>query len=711
MDLSVRRFPVFFARCLAAISIVCIIHFPLFAQQKKADSLLRVLAVHHEHDTAYAEILNRLSFAYIKIDTSRAIQYNNMAIALAVQLHDAHALAGSYMTKGWICNYTSGPKYALASHLLALNQYKKLNNAKGLAGCYLSIAGDYHNVADNINSFSYGQKALDVALRSGDKLLIAQSYNSIGTSYLGFADYARASEYYYKELKIAEGLGNKSLIAKTTGNLGVVNYYLKRYPESLSYYKRCLDVLEEMGDKLWSAAALSNIGAVYLATKNYPEAISYNQKALAINRVVKSKKGEANDLMDMGVAYGNLKKYDSAFFCLNRSVAFYDTIGAKHNIAESLGHLADLYLTVPDSVLYNRGINPSQRLGKALQIQKEALNTALGTANKNDEADQWKNLGAIYERQKNYKKALESYRNYSNLNDSIFNDKKRNEITRLGIQYEFDKKEAVLKSEFARKQAELSRQRVIRNAVIAVCLILLVSAVTSFLFYKRRKDAREKQKEAEFRTQVAETEMKALRAQLNPHFIFNSLNSIGDYIAKHDKDTADIYLTRFAKLMRMILENSEHETISLADDLKTLELYMQLETLRLEHGFRYDIEVDDDIDPELTQVPPMLLQPFVENSIWHGIASKRGTGVILIRVKRSAEMIEYTVEDNGIGREKAGILKRQRNGTARRSFGIKVIQSRINIINETRNSNAKVELTDLEEGTKVSVKLPLDLRF
>src|SRR3569833_882638 len=146
--------------------------------------------------------------------------------------------------------------------------------------------------------------------------------------------------------------------------------------------------------------------------------------------------------------------------------------------------------------------------------------------------------------------------------------------------------------------------------------------------------------------------MKALRTQLNPHFIFNSLNSIGDYIARHDKETADIYLSRFARLMRMILENSEYENISLADDLKALELYIQLEALRLGQKLLYHIEVDDDIDPELTLVPPMLLQPFVENSIWHGISPKNGSGCIYIRVKMNAGMVEYTVEDEGIGRSR-----------------------------------------------------------
>ncbi|HJP64281.1 MAG TPA: histidine kinase, partial [Mucilaginibacter sp.] len=413
----------------------------------------------------------------------------------------------------------------------------------------------------------------------------------------------------------------------------------------------------------------------------------------------------------MGVAYGHLNKYEDAFACLNRSIALYDTIGAKNNSSIALGHLANLYLIAPDDVLRKQYIDPAQKMSKALELQLRAVKLAEETKSLSTEADQWRNLSRVYEKQKNYSKALESYRNYSDLTDSISNDKKREEITRLNIRYDYEKKEAALKAENLKRQGEVSRQRVIKNASIIVGLTLLLTAAITFVLYKRRKDAREKQLEAEHRVQVTETEMKALRAQLNPHFIFNSLNSIGDYIARHDKETADIYLSRFAKLMRMILENSEQENISLADDLKALELYIQLEALRLGQKLLYNIEVDDDIDPEVTLVPPMLLQPFVENSIWHGISPKNGNGLINIRVKMNSGMVEYTVQDNGIGRLRSAELKKNRLKPGRRSFGIKVTQSRIDMINAAKKSDATVELTDLEEGTKVSIKLPLDLKF
>src|SRR3546814_10477591 len=122
--------------------------------------------------------------------------------------------------------------------------------------------------------------------------------------------------------------------------------------------------------------------------------------------------------------------------------------------------------------------------------------------------------------------------------------------------------------------------------------------------------------------------MKALRAQMNPHFIFNSLNAIGNSIDKRDFETAGNYLTRFAKLVRLILENSEYREIPLATDLQVLELYIQLEAMRLKGKITYEIDVDEDIDAENTLVPPLIVQPLIENSIWHGLAPKDGHGRI-----------------------------------------------------------------------------------
>ncbi|HWD87203.1 MAG TPA: tetratricopeptide repeat protein [Mucilaginibacter sp.] len=667
---------------------------------------------HPQTDTVRVDLLTKIALEHAATDQAAGLRYADMAIRLARQLNQRRQLADAYLAEAKNYEYRTDLKDALAASFSALTEYQGLGSKPGVALCYMRIAYDYYAVANYPASLDYARKAVNTAQRTGNKKLLGQCLTALGTSYNLLADYPKAIDCYLGQLHVAEELRDTSAIASAMGNIGVVYYYLKKYPQALNYYRQCLELFTKLNNQIAVAAALNNIGAVYLETGDYAKVIDYNKKALTINRRAGMTKGEANDLMDMSLAYTHLNNYDDAFACLTKATGVYNRIGAKNNSSIALGQMASIYMDAPAGWLEKQGISPAMRLQKAAELQQRAVQLANETKNLNNEADQWKKLSLVYERQKNYEEALKSYRYYAALKDSVFNDKKQQEITRLTLQYDYDKKEADLRAKNAQMRAaasaEITRQKVIKNAAVIIGFVLILSGCTIFIFYWRRKTAKEKLREAEFKTQVAETELKALRAQLNPHFIFNSLNSISDYIARHDKATADIYLVKFAKLMRRILENSEQKTISLADDLKTLELYMQLEALRLDNKFLYEIVIEDHLDPETTMVPPMLLQPFVENSIWHGISPKDGCGKILIGVKKQGDIIEYVVEDNGIGRERSAALKKGKSGSARRSFGIKVIQSRINIINESRQARSKVEMTDLDEGTRVSIKLPYE---
>ncbi|MBS1525014.1 MAG: tetratricopeptide repeat protein [Bacteroidetes bacterium] len=702
------------AAVFASIFVACTALTSTLAAQSKDSQTLGGPAKYPKN-AASVELLIKKALASVEKEPNTGLKYAGAAIVIAGELHLNHALADSYMALAKNYDYSAEPKNALKAYFTALNIYQKLNYKPDLATCYMKIAYDYYAIANYVSSLNYARIASGLAQQSGNKKLYSQSLSVLGTSYTYVADYPGAIACYLKQLKLAESMHDTSYIAKTAGNLGVVYYYLKKYPDALRYYNRCLDVFEQLKDRPSESIALNNIGAVYLETGDYLKAIDYNQRALTISLQLKIVKGQANDLTDISLAYAHLGRYNDAFDCLDKAIPIYEKIGAKNNMSIAYGQMASLYMDAPVAALTGHGINPARRYAEALKLQQKALQLAHDTKNLNNEADQSKNLSNVYERGGNYKEALKSYRNYTELKDSIFNDKKRQEITRLSIQYEYDKKEAGLKAKNAEAQAkataEIARQKIIKNASIVIGLVLIVFGCITFVFYKRRKDAREKLREAELKTQVAETELKALRSQLNPHFIFNSLNSISDYIARHDKAMADMYVVKFAKLMRKILENSEQPSVTLANDLETLELYMQLEALRLDNKFLYQIHVEDNVDRETTMVPPMLLQPFVENSIWHGISPKGGCGKITIRVTKQGDMIEYSVEDNGIGREQSSRLKIDRKGPARKSFGIKVIQSRINMISDSRRSQARVELTDLDEGTRVSIKIPYESDF
>ena len=207
---------------------------------------------------------------------------------------------------------------------------------------------------------------------------------------------------------------------------------------------------------------------------------------------------------------------------------------------------------------------------------------------------------------------------------------------------------------------------------------LLVLAVLLFNRYKLKQ----KQVRIELEKKNIDIEQRLLRTQMNPHFIFNSLNSINSFITDNNSDSAQSFLSKFARLMRYILDNSRKSFVPVEDEIATLQLNMELEQLRFDNKFDFEIEVDEDIDPEFTYIPPMLIQPFVENAILHGLAGKKERGLIRVGFSANKELMHCFVEDNGIGREEAMEIKKKSGKATHRSLGMQVTKERLEILNE-----------------------------
>jgi putative methionine-R-sulfoxide reductase with GAF domain len=217
----------------------------------------------------------------------------------------------------------------------------------------------------------------------------------------------------------------------------------------------------------------------------------------------------------------------------------------------------------------------------------------------------------------------------------------------------------------------------------------------------------------ETRQKMAEVEMHALRAQMNPHFIFNCLNSINRYIVKSDQATASLYLTKFAKLIRLILDNSNSKNVLLSNELEALKLYIDMEALRFDKKFSYEIKLAEGVSADSIEVPPLIIQPYVENAIWHGLLHMQTVGHLKIHLSLPVEnMLQCVIEDNGIGRNKARELK-SKSATTKKSLGMKLTENRIALLNRHAQLNASVEIIDLvkEEneaaGTKVILNIPI----
>lgn len=245
-------------------------------------------------------------------------------------------------------------------------------------------------------------------------------------------------------------------------------------------------------------------------------------------------------------------------------------------------------------------------------------------------------------------------------------------------------------------------------------LIFSIVALSLYLFYKRRIN--HLKVKAAIKQQMAELEGKAIRAQMNPHFIFNSLNAIQESIVTEKIDVAYDYLSRFSKLLRLVLDNSDKNLIPLSSELETIRLYLSLEALRFSQSFSYTIEDNDKLDKEDIYIPSLLLQPFVENAIWHGLINKEGEKQLQIRFSEIKGKLQCVIEDNGVGRARAAQIKEQKLGAGRfESKGTKLAMQRIEILNRNMPGSATIKTVDLVDkagnaaGTQVVITLTNNL--
>ncbi len=245
-----------------------------------------------------------------------------------------------------------------------------------------------------------------------------------------------------------------------------------------------------------------------------------------------------------------------------------------------------------------------------------------------------------------------------------------------------------------------------------LALGMLAATTVLGVFYLVLRYQKEK---SEFNQRIREGQLMAMRAQMNPHFIFNCLNSIQFFITENDKRSANIYLSLFSDLMRTVLENSKHASISIEDEIASLDLYLQLESLRFSHQFTYDITIDETLDVEVDRIPPMLIQPFAENAIWHGLLPKGSPGKLSIMLERQDDTVKCTITDNGIGRDKAREIQ-ARKRRRHKSAGMENTARRLSMLNQKRSRDAveaSLKVLDLKEngkakGTQVEVLIPLE---
>ncbi|HET7115443.1 MAG TPA: tetratricopeptide repeat protein [Hanamia sp.] len=675
-----------------------------FGQQKEIDSLLRSLHAYNQQDTVRLKMFLEASYDYAYSEPDKGLALADSAIVLAQELHDSTHLSSGYSYRA--LNYSSAGNDSAAikdyKHCILIREALKENLE--LAKAYHNIGIIYFNLSDYPSALSHQQKALHIFQQTTYLPGLGATQNSIGAIYLALAYYVKALQHFFTAREIYEKQHDTLNLSEAYTNIGLIYTHTKNYKKALHYYFSALDITKKAGvlDRILNV--LSDIGEAYDYMGNSDSSLEYYRKALTLSKRINNAQITAQALLNMGTTFYNRKWFDSAFVYIRKAIKGCQEEGGLHNLANAYIILSGIYFNASSKALSEISIHPSQRYNVALVANKKALALAQNEESLSDQRDVWEGFSDIYTAQKKYGPALDAYKKYIVFRDSTMSGEKKSEITRIAMQYDFDKKQALENAEDEKRAAlaaaNLDKEKLTRRRDTMATIIFLTLAGVVVVFYTRKRNA-------EFKTKVADTELKALRSQMNPHFIFNSLNSINNFIARNEPGQATEYLGKFAKVMRLILENSEKKSIPLADELKSLELYMQLESKRLNGKFAYEIKVADNINKENTLVPPMILQPFVENSIWHGIAKKEGKGNIMIDIRSNGQMLNCLIDDDGIGFQKNEPSASQE----KQSLGMKITKARIDIINKTKKSKGTVELSDLSKGVRVQLNLPLELSF
>ena len=676
------------------------------------DSLIQVLAVSN-NDTAKVTLLNKLSYEYRNTNADTGLYYGKLAISLAENLQWKQGLAKAFNCTG--LNYFSlfDSSNAFSNHKKALLIYQQLGDKNGVAWSLNYIGNIYFFLlSDYIKATAYYEKSFALFQQGNDKKGLAASCENLAIAYESLGSYPEALQKFQQAESLDEQLHDEEALAIHYGHMGIFYDDLSQFDKALEYCKKSLVIFQRLNNKTGIAHNYSSIGNIYLDYSKNEEAIQYFNKALQLNKEMNDNSAQAKTIGNMGLAYAQLMKFPEALQCQQQSFEINKTLGNKSGMASSLNNIAEVYLNAPDSIIKRLGFNNGERYVKAGTKLQYALQLSQEIGDLYVQRYALENLSTVYEKQKNYLKAYNTYKSFVAVRDSILNNEKEQEITKKEVEYTYDKKASALKAEQDKKNiiaaAEIKKQKLIKNYVLISISMAIVFFTFIIISYNKRRKTK-------FEKQVQEVEMKALRAQMNPHFIFNSLHSINKYVIQNDKENASVFLSKFANLMRLILENSREQEVPLEKDLHALELYIQMEALRANNTFTYSIETDPQLDKENTLIPPMLLQPFVENAIIHGVQNNIH-GLIKINLRKENEMICCVIEDNGNGKENvvqsASVEKKMYA-----SLGKKIISERLNIINQLKKVKASVNIFDLKDATnkpagmRIELLLPLELAF
>lgn len=556
----------------------------------------------------------------------------------------------------------------------------------------------------------YAFEELALARREKMKDHEAESYYNIGSNYFSKGNSAEALKAFFKAMSIFESMGNRKEYGLAAGNVGGVYWQLKNYDKAIKYHTESLNIARDFKDDERVNGCLNNLGLVYMDMGKPYKALPFFKQALQIAQKSLNNHAQIASIGNIAGTYYAQKAWDSALIMGLEALQLAREAEDKQQIAIFLGNVGEIYhVAANDTGFGNTGklipASNKEKLAIAANYLKQSIQLSREIHFTDGLYPFMQALSDLYMEQGDYEKALATYKQVVAGKDSLFNITNSEKIAKLETERALQLKQKdieIAKLAVAKKRSE----RIYYISGIVVLLIAIGLII-------RQRRLNEKKMKDQFTRRLGDLEMTALRSQMNPHFIFNCLNSINRYIVKSDQQNASRYLTRFSKLIRLILENSAEEMTTLNKEIELLKLYMEMESLRFSDRFTYTIQVDDALHGE-ERIPAMVIQPYIENAIWHGLMHRdtAGGGLQVSIEKISSQSLRVVVEDNGIGRERAAELKSKESSLSHKSYGMKVTGDRLRILGEMNEVQTSAVIEDLKDsennpmGTRVVLQLP-----
>lgn len=570
----------------------------------------------------------------------------------------------------------------------AIELSKLTHYQAGLAGSYNVMAIAYERIPDNKKAIQYYTMALEIAREENLEALQATILYNSASEYEDIGDYDKAFKIITEALALKRKLNDSLGIARSYKQIAQHLSYKKDYVSSINYFQKALSIHRTLHSSYNIAVTLNSMGVVYTSAKQYKRGLTALQEALSIVQSEGDSLFTEGIYLNIGFCYDGMGRLDSAEYYYLRSLTMSDMLNDRVSTPILLNNLGELYFQ-------------QNKLALSETYLLRGLEAATVNNSLIDLRDIQNNLSELYARMNDFKKAYFYQEGFVRAADSLMNEEKMKALEELTVR--FETKEVEEKNIILQKENDLQKSRLQqRNYLILAILVFAILLVTILFLYTRQKRFR-------IQKEKLDIEQKLLQIQMNPHFIFNSLQAIQSFILTNRQKESAGYLTSFSRLMRLILENSKHDLISLDKETDTLAYYLELQQLRFKGVFTYHIRVDPAIDQDFMMVPPMLLQPFIENAIEHGFKDMKEPGLLRVDISLTRNGLMFEVSDNGMGIERSKQHKQE--NSRHRSYALEIIRKRIEVINASLRTAISLNIEDLsqsysQQGTRVTLYIP-----